>query len=64
VNNLSSPDVEREQADKSALPGATEVAMFRPLVEVWRPDSSTMIFAPPVGIEPTTDRLEGCCSIL
>ena len=22
------------------------------------------IFAPPVGIEPTTDRLEGCCSIL
>jgi hypothetical protein len=21
-------------------------------------------FAPPVGIEPTTDRLEGCCSIL
>ena len=20
--------------------------------------------APPVGIEPTTDRLEGCCSIL
>jgi hypothetical protein len=42
---------------KSALPGATEVAMFRPLVEVWQPDSST-IFAPPVGLEPTTDRLE------
>jgi len=20
--------------------------------------------APPVGLEPTTDRLEGCCSIL
>ena len=29
-----------------------------------RTSRSSLAEAPPVGLEPTTDRLEGCCSIL